>query len=848
MKKEQTLINIITPMVGELIPLENVPDPAFAEKMVGDGVAIDPFEGVLRAPCDAQVTMIHPSQHAISLKVDSDIEVLMHIGIDTVKLKGQGFNVKVKPEQMVKQGDVLIEFDLDSVASGAASLITPILITDMDKVANLNIGTAEQTNLKHTQLNQLLYQVVLGETKNVNQVQSEIMHSKAVNVANPTGIHARPSAHIVQIAKAFSGDINIISAQRTANAKSLTAIMALNVQFGDEISFTANGADAIDALTTLENAVLTGLGEEINAATVVESAIEKEPSLLFPQSNDDKKLNGISASPGIAVGNVWQFVEEQFDYPEKAQDINAQHAVFKGALDKAVIQLTEAIEEHKANNKTEQFEILSAHLELLNDPALVTSTVEHIEQNYSAPAAWQNAINEQVNILEGLTNPLMQQRAADLKDVGVRVIRQLLNKIQEPLDNLKKNCVLCAKDLTPSQVSSLDTDKVVAILTTGGSASSHVAIIARSLGIPMLAAVDAKLANIENGIELSVDANKAVVLIAPSVEELNLLEEKRLAATELAAQAMTKAMEPALTMDNVHIEVAANIGDVNDAKIAADNGADGIGLLRSEFLFLERLTAPTEEEQFEAYSTMLKGIGADKPAIVRTLDVGGDKPLAYIPIAEEENPFLGERGIRISLDRPEILRVQFRALLRASVGNKLRIMLPMIANLHELKLARKVLNEESEKLGITGVELGVMIEVPSAALMADVLAQEADFFSIGTNDLTQYTLAIDRGNSRLASLADNLDPAVLRMIDLTVKGAQKHNRWVGVCGGMAAQTIAQPILVGLGVDELSVQINAVAETKHKVRSLNKEKCRALAQQALQCDSAKAVKALIAKSL
>ncbi len=842
-KVEKNTLELFPPIKGKLIPLNKVPDPAFAEKMVGDGVAIDPYEGIVRAPCDAKVVMVHPAHHAVSLETAAGVELLIHVGIDTVKLKGEGFTVKVETEQMVKRGDTLIEFDLDNVALNAASLITPVLITDQDKISKLDISSSDVTSLE-----QPLMCVSFGGEQETLAEPTETLHSNKVSVANPTGIHARPSAHIVQIAKTFAGTINIIAAQRTANAKSLTAIMALNIQFSDEVSFSADGPDAQAALTALEQAVLSGLGEEVEAAAVEQETVEQEASLLFPKNLDTSKLKGVTASDGVAVGKVWQFVEETFDYPEKSSDINASQQQFNNALQQANRQLEQAVKEHKANNNTQQFEILSAHVELLNDPALVNSTVEHIEQEYSAPAAWQIAINEQVHILEGLANPLMQQRAADLRDVGVRVLRQLLNKTEQPLKNIPAQSVLVAKDLTPSQVSALDKDNVVAILTSGGSASSHVAIIARSLGIPMLAAVDESVLDIANDVQLSVDASKGVVLVAPSEEALQALEAQRTQAKELKALAMEKAHEQALTLDKVHVEVAANIGDVNDAKVAAEQGADGIGLLRSEFLFMDRLTAPTEEEQYQAYKTMLEGLGEDKPAIVRTLDVGGDKPLAYIPIAEEENPFLGERGIRISLDRPEILRVQFRALLRASVGKKLRIMLPMIANLHELKLARKVLNEESEKLGITGVELGVMIEVPSAALMADILAQEADFFSIGTNDLTQYTLAIDRGNARLAPLADNLDPAVLRMIDLTVKGARKHNRWVGVCGGMAAQPLAQPILVGLGVNELSVQINAVAETKHRVRALNKAECEALAQKALQCDSTAAVKTLISEAL
>ncbi|MGL1958267.1 MAG: phosphoenolpyruvate--protein phosphotransferase [Colwellia sp.] len=838
-------LSLQAPLRGEFIPLAQVPDPAFAEKMVGDGAAIDPVEGLLKAPCDGTITMIHPSCHAVSLETAAGVELLMHIGIDTVKLKGKGFTLHVKAGQQVTTGDLLIEFDMDYVATHAASLITPILITTQEKIAKLTFSGNQQV-----EFDQLFYHVDLASEDNSAQVIGELKQSSIVTVANHVGIHARPAAYIAKMASEFSGEILLHSANRQANARSLTAIMGLNIGFGDEIYFSSNGVDAEEALAALTDAVTSGLGEEVQASNAETTTVAqpKEASLLFPPNENDNELKGINASPGFAVGPLFKLEQEVFEYSNNADDSQQELQSLNTSISSAQTSLQQAINDQQDAGNKEQFEILSAHLLLLTDPALVDSATAQINQSKSAPAAWQYAIDEQVHILEGLANPLMQQRAADLKDVGASVLRILLGKTQEPLADLPQNCILVTEELTPSQIASFDNKIIKAVLTTTGSASSHVAIIARSLNIPMLAAVDKQVLTLANDTLLLVDANKELALISPTKDALAKLDKDREAANKLNEKALAQSMQPAITTDNVEVEVAANIGDVKEAKKAAEQGADGIGLLRSEFLFMNRLTAPTEDEQFQAYSEMLAGIGADKPAIVRTLDVGGDKPLPYIPIDEEENPFLGERGIRICLDRPEILREQFRALLRASVGKKLRIMLPMISSLKELKLARMVLDQEAEKLAITDVELGVMIEVPSAALMADVLAKEADFFSIGTNDLTQYTLAMDRGNARLAPLADNLDPAVLRMIDLTVKGARKHNRWVGVCGGMAAQPLAQPILLGLGVNELSVQISAVAETKYRVRALSMKKCQDIAQQALMCETTEDVKALVQANL
>ena len=836
-------LKVVAPISGRFVNLSDVPDPAFAQKMVGDGAAIDPVEGRLHAPFDAKITMIHPSKHAVSILSKDGIEVLMHIGVDTVKLKGEGFAVKVEEGQEVKIGDLLIEFDMDFVAQHAASLITPILFTDASAVAKFDF-----TPSSDIETGEPLLTAHFSDNNSANVAIGETIISEPVVIKNVTGIHARPAAFIVKTAKPFAGDIKLISSatEKAINARSVTAIMGLNLGLGDSIYFSSNGADAKDAVEALSAAVNAGLGEK-TAAGEGDNTSNKEPSLLFAQNTTDNEYLGISASGGFAVGPLFKVEKEVFDYPQHSANSLGEQEALEQSVTSALNKIESALLGFSADKDASKREILTAHKELLSDPSLNDTTGDLIVSGLSSPAAWQEAINQQVTVLENLANPLMQQRAADLRDVGAQVMRELLGISAKPLDSAPANSILLAEELSPSEVSDIDPSKILAVLTTGGSSSSHAAIIARSQGIPMIAAISPDISSLENGINLLVDADKARVVGSPSQAELDSLEAKRIAASELREKALGAAHKPALTVDGHLVEVAANIGNVDDAALAKKNGAQSIGLLRSEFLFMGRVSAPSEDEQFEAYTTMLKGIGDHEPSIVRTLDVGGDKPLPYVPIGFEENPFLGERGIRIALDRPELLRTQFRALLRASVGHKLRIMLPMISSLRELKLARQVLNEESTKLNIAPVELGVMIEVPSAALMADVLAQEADFFSIGTNDLVQYTMAVDRGNARMASLADNLDPAVLRMIDLTVKGASKHGRWVGVCGGMAAQPSAQAILIGLGVNELSVQTAAVAETKYKVRTLNLSECQALAQEALQCESSEQVKALVSKA-
>jgi phosphocarrier protein FPr len=406
------------------------------------------------------------------------------------------------------------------------------------------------------------------------------------------------------------------------------------------------------------------------------------------------------------------------------------------------------------------------------------------------------------------------------------------------------NTVLVAEDLTPSDTAAMERGKVMGFATVRGGATSHVAILARSLGIPALAGIDARALELPNGTPVILDGSKGTLRLNPSAEEMKQLREAQIRHEEQRKEDLSHALEPATTTDGHHVEVAANIGGVKDADQVAELGGDAVGLLRSEFLFMERSAAPSEDEQFEEYKAVAIALGADRPVIIRTLDVGGDKPLAYLPIPKEDNPFLGERGIRVGLDRPEILRTQLRALLRASQFGKLRIMFPMIATMTELLDAKAILAEEASSLGIAPMPCGIMVEIPVVAVMAEVFAKEADFFSIGTNDLTQYTLAMDRGHPKLAPKVDALNPGLLRLIALTVDGARKHNRFTGVCGGIAGDAQAVPILVGLGVDELSVSLPSIPTIKAQVRRLSYADCRELAQRALNCRTGDEVRALL----
>jgi multiphosphoryl transfer protein len=430
-----------------------------------------------------------------------------------------------------------------------------------------------------------------------------------------------------------------------------------------------------------------------------------------------------------------------------------------------------------------------------------------------------------------------------VRDVGWRVL-ELLTGVNRQAPSYPEGSILIAEDLTPSDTATMDRGRVVGFATVRGGATSHVAILARSLDIPAIAGIEPAALQLANGTPVILDARKGSLRLNPPPEEIERIRQRQTRHEARRREDIAHAHEPAKTSDGRHIHVLANIGGLKDAGQVVEVGGEGVGLLRSEFLFMDRASAPTEDEQAESYAAILRAIGPDRPVIIRTLDVGGDKPLPYLPIPREDNPFLGERGIRVGLDRPEVLRTQLRALLRASAGSKLHVMFPMIATMQELRDAKAVLAEEAAALGIAPLPCGIMVEVPAVAVMAQTFAAEADFFSIGTNDLTQYTLAMDRGHPKLAPKVDALNPAVLRLISQTIEGAHSHNRIAGICGGVAGDLHAVPILVGLGIDELSVSLPAIPAVKAQIRRLSYAACRDLAQRALTCATSDEVRARV----
>ncbi|MGQ4538419.1 phosphoenolpyruvate--protein phosphotransferase [Dermabacteraceae bacterium P7074] len=880
-----TEVELLAPLTGIMLPIESVPDPVFAKKMVGDGFSIDPLVGELRAPADGEVVDLQASQHAVTLRTENGLEVLMHIGLETVAMEGNGFFASVRVGDRVKAGDLLISFDLDTVAQGARSVLTQTVVANMDTVASIRIATGNVTAGKDVAAYVTLSSSATSAAAAAVPAAAGGAHAAAsaapadapegvkvaevgpVVVPNPTGLHARPAATLVSTAKEFASDVRIKRGSDSANAKSIVSIMSLGVANGEELTVEATGPDAEEAAQVVADAIRGGLGEDCGNA-VAPVAATQEPATetgglnvdapaglaaaastesVRPRSGDENLLVGVSASPGLAVGTVFQVRREEVAIEEHAADVAAERSKLNAAIDAALYDLRILEKKVEAESGAERAAIFGAHQEILGDPDLLDRATVQIAEGKSAAYAWRASYTALADQLEGLDNEVLAGRAVDVRDVGQRVLDGLTGAKRETAE-MPEGTVLIADDLTPSDTAQLDRSKVVGFATVHGGASSHVAIIARSLDLPAVAGIEERATEIADGSRVVLDGTAGTLRKNVSEEQIAEIQQRQARMAAAKAEAEAHKDEPAVTKDGHRIQVVANIGNAQDARDSQGKGGEGVGLLRSEFVFMERRSAPSETEQAEVYSECARALAPGQPLIVRTLDVGGDKPLAYLPIPHEENPFLGVRGVRVGLEKPEILRTQIRAILSAAdAGAKMHIMFPMIATIADWRQAKAIFDEERAKHPTTAeISVGIMMEVPSVAVMATQFANEegCDFFSVGTNDLTSYTLAMDRGHPKLASQVDPLNPAVLSLIHNAAGALHRKGKWLGVCGGVASDPQAVPILIGLGVDELSCSIPAIPEVKASVRAYSLDACKEMAARALTCATAEEVRALV----
>ncbi|MGF1520209.1 MAG: phosphoenolpyruvate--protein phosphotransferase [Nodosilinea sp.] len=654
-----------------------------------------------------------------------------------------------------------------------------------------------------------------------------------VTIDAPTGLHARPATVFADLAKSFTAEVRVRYGDQVANGKSLMSLLKLGVERDGVVRVLAKGSDAAQALSALQQAIEDGLEEE-----EVVTAVLELPALEL----ESPALSGVPASPGLAIAPLHRFHPTRLEFAETATHPAAEQEKLKTAIAAADADLADLYETIKVRSGKAKAAIFQAHREFLADPELQQEALNRIPPNHSAPWAWQQVVEAKAEELEALADPVLSGRAADVRDVGQRVLARLVGGGEARAALPNHPVILIADDLTPSDTAGLDPEKIVGFCTAAGGATSHTAIIARSLNIPAIAGAGVGILALAEGATAILDGDQGQLYENPTEADLDKARQSQAERAQLRDVEQQTRFQPAITTDGHRIEVVANIGGPAEAAQAIQAGAEGVGLVRTEFLFLNRSAPPSEDEQYEALRQMTQALNG-LPLIVRTLDIGGDKHVPYLNQPAEDNPFLGIRGVRLCLERTDLFETQLRAILRAARGGYIRIMFPMIATLEDIRAAKTVL--ESVRAATDGppVEIGMMVEVPSAVLMAAEFAQEVDFFSVGTNDLTQYLLAMDRGHPTLAKQADALHPAVLRAIAQTVQGAKLSGKWVGVCGGLAGDAQGAAILAGLGVKELSMDIPSIPKVKARLRGASMKQMQRLAQKALACRTAEEVRAL-----
>lgn len=565
------------------------------------------------------------------------------------------------------------------------------------------------------------------------------------------------------------------------------------------------------------------------------------------------EIKGIAASNGVAIAKAYKLVDPDLSFEQRTiADVEAEKGRLRAAFDASKADLEQIHAKAVTNLGHEAAEVFTAHIMVLEDPELIGAITGQIESDsVNAEVALKAVTDMYIGMFEGMAddNPYMAERAADIRDVTKRVLAHLLGQTLPNPALINEEVIIIADDMTPSDTAQLDRKFVKGFITNIGGRTAHAAIMARTLEIPAVVGSEVATKEITEGQTVILDGIDGVAVVDPSDEELQEYQAKGAAYQARKAEWAKLKDEPSVTADDKHFIIGANIGTPKDLDGVLDNGAEGVGLYRTEFLYMDSSELPTEDEQFEAYKKVLETMDG-KPVTVRTMDIGGDKKLPYLPLPAEENPFLGYRAIRISLDRDDIFRTQLRALLRASVYGTLWIMFPMVATLPEFRAARDIFNDEKAKLQAAGVpvaddiKLGIMIEIPAAAVLADKFAQEVDFFSIGTNDLIGYSMAADRGNDKISYLYQPYNPSILRLIKFVIDSAHKYGKFAAMCGEMAGDPIALPVLLGMGLDEFSMSATSILRARSLMKKLTTTEMAELAEQAVDAETNDEVKALV----
>jgi len=737
------------------------------------------------------------------------------------------------------------------VEGAVASGVTASLGVSLDEVCAEALASLQQ---KQSALSPDQSALAAGSSPDGNKLNGATTKGKSeklrLTIPNVHGLHARPAARLIKEMRPFQAEItvrNLTNLRGPVSVKSLSSLAGLEILQDNEIEIEASGEDAPAALEKISQLVLSGLGDPPPAATN-ETTLLPNAKLMAQRKTS---LGPVPIAAGIAIGNSFYFQPEKLEVPQDKAD-DAAHEIIR--LQTAVATAQKSLENRTAKMtasvSASHAGIYEAQVLALQDPELIEAAMRFIRKgHFNAALAWDRASRQILERYQSLKDPYLRERAADLEDVSAQVLELLVDK-KVGIPGLDESCILIAATLTPNQVSSLNRKRVRGVILLDGARTAHASILLKALGIPAMVQARSAFAKVKLDVPhlIAFDGDSGKVWIDPDEGLLAELQNRQVEEQKREEEERNSSSLPGATLDGHPVEILANIGKVSEVEAALEAGAEGVGLLRTEFLFLERTSAPTEDEQTQALraiSDKMKG----KPLVVRTIDVGGDKELPYLKRAPEENPFLGVRAIRLCFTNEELFTSQLRAILRAGLDRDFRIMFPMIASVTDLDRALECLEKvhldlEAEKTPhLWPVQTGIMIEIPSAAIQAESMAQRADFFSIGTNDLTQYTLAADRGNPALASYQDALHPALLRLIEMVVTGARKHGRLVAVCGEAASDEKAASIFIGLGIQELSLATAKIPRIKACLRKQSLAGLKKLAHTALHCQTAAEVRAL-----
>ncbi len=696
----------------------------------------------------------------------------------------------------------------------------------------------------------------LGETDAADVVTAESHHpdedaiKETFTLKNTLGLHARPAARIVRTMSGKDAEVllrNSSSGGDFVSARSMNSLISLNVRQNDTVEVSFSGPDAKQVYELIAPMMKNNFGESTAPVKSDASREKSKPKLRKGQ------LSGIPVSPGFAAGSIKQY---KVSLPEIDDDTGvspeSERTKLREALANAENGIAELRQQSSGKIGEEEAAIFDAQILLLKDPELLDKVEKRIDEGAGAAMAWKESLGEVISMYDQITgNSLVSTRKIDLIDVGRRVLEELTGKRLGGI-SLDGPAVLCTPDISPSDAASLNSDNVLAICCEGGSDVSHSAIIARSLGIPAVFNLGKELSSLENGKKVVVDAEKGILYLEPDDDKIREAEQKRAKWLEIKEKAHKGRKQPGKTADDKRVSVLANVGNEHEINQVLDMGAEGVGLFRTEFLFMERESAPDEQEQYEAYREAISALGGRKPLVIRTLDAGGDKPVAYLNFGREENPFLGRRGIRYSLAEPELFRVQLRALLRASAHGRVEVMFPMVANRTELNAALEMLEKcraELDKEGIKydkELKTGIMVEVPAAVENLGSLLPLVDFISIGTNDLSQYIMAADRTNATVAALASGYQPALLRVVERIITEAVAAGKDVSMCGEMARDTLMTPLLLAWGLRKFSMSASGIPEFKYRLKSIRTDRLSDVAGGIKRCESAEEVRLFLRK--